>query len=112
MVSTRAAQHTSAVPPSASSEGPASVVGQADGAAAPIYGIKLPPGYRDWKMISVAHAGGSLDDLRMKLGNDAAIKAYRQWTLPFPDDEAVHKTRSSCHEPAKERDFVLTRYAP
>ncbi len=27
----------------------------ADGAAAPIFGIKIFPGYRDWKLISVAH---------------------------------------------------------
>src|SRR5512133_562892 len=81
--------HTSAVPPSGSSEGPASLVGQADGAGAPIYGIKLPPGYRDWKMISVAHIGGSLNDLRVKLGNDTAIKAYRHGTLPFPDGTII-----------------------
>jgi hypothetical protein len=29
--------------------------GQADGEAAPIYGITIPRGYRDWKLISVAH---------------------------------------------------------
>ena len=28
---------------------------QADGEAAPIFGVKIPPGYRDWKLISVAH---------------------------------------------------------
>jgi hypothetical protein len=49
--------------------------GQADGEAAPIYGVKLPPGYRDWSLISVAHMGGSVNDVRAKLGNDVAIKA-------------------------------------
>jgi hypothetical protein len=29
-----------------------------------------------------------------------------------PSDEAVHKACFSCHEPAKDRDFVFTRYAP
>jgi hypothetical protein len=29
-----------------------------------------------------------------------------------PADEATHKTCFPCHEPAKERDFVFTRYAP
>ena len=29
-----------------------------------------------------------------------------------PGDEALHKTCFSCHEPAKDRDFVFTRYAP
>ncbi len=33
-------------------------------AAAPIYGITIPPGYRDWKLISVAHEEGNLNDLR------------------------------------------------
>ena len=46
--------HTSTLPASASSDAPASVAGQAGGDAAPIYGVKLPAGYRDWKMISVA----------------------------------------------------------
>jgi hypothetical protein len=27
--------------------------GQADGEAAPIYGVKIPAGYRDWQFISV-----------------------------------------------------------
>jgi Cytochrome P460 len=148
--------------------------GQSDGEAAPIFGVKLPPGYRDWRLISVAHEEGNLNDLRAILGNDVAIKAYREGTLPFPDgtiitriawryvpseennkafgrsqsfvagpptnvqfmvkdsrkyastggwgfaqfndgkpaDEAVHNTCFGCHEPAKARDFVFTRYAP
>jgi hypothetical protein len=153
--------------------GPAS--GQADGEAAPIFGVKIPPGYRDWRLISVAHEEGNLNDLRAILGNDVAIKAYREGKLPFPDgtiiarlawsygpseennkvfgrpqsfvagppkngvqfmvkdsrkyastggwgfaqfddgkpaDEAVHNTCFSCHEPAKARDFIFTRYAP
>jgi hypothetical protein len=156
---------------------------------APIYDVKMPPGYRDWTLISVARVGGALNDLRAKLGNDVAIKAYREGKLPFPDGtiiarvawkqvtseennkavrpivargpsnpvaesllidsfvagsatnvqfmvkdskkyaatggwgfaqftngkpdgEAVHKTCFSCHEPAKDRDFVFSRYAP
>jgi Cytochrome P460 len=163
--------------------------GQADGEPAPIFGIKIPPGNRDWSMISVAHVGGNLNDLRVKLGNDVAIKAYREGKPPFPDGtiiarlawrqvtseennrdlrltlertglspeqtskllaesfvagpatnvqfmvkgsrryastggwgfaqftdgkpdgEAVHNTCFSCHAPAKDRDFVFTRYA-
>ncbi|HEY0803071.1 MAG TPA: hypothetical protein VGD54_19705 [Steroidobacteraceae bacterium] len=50
--------------------GPAS----ADGAASPIYGIAIQPGYRDWKLISVAHEAGNLNDIRAILGNDIAIK--------------------------------------
>jgi hypothetical protein len=36
--------------------------GQADGEAAPIFGVKIPPGYRDWRLISVAHEEGNLND--------------------------------------------------
>jgi hypothetical protein len=166
----------------------ASASEQTDSDAAPIYGVKLPAGYRDWTLISVARVGEPLNDLRAKLGNDIAIKAYRDNTLPFPDgtiivrlawkqatseennrafgpvtekqlgvegakklmaesfvagpatnvqlmvkdskkyastggwgfaqfndgkpaDEAVHKTCFVCHAPAKDRDFVFTRYA-
>ena len=151
--------------------------GQADGEAAPIFGLKIPPGYRDWRLISVAHEAGNLNDLRAILGNDIAIEAYREGKLPFPDgtiiariawryvpseennkvfgraqsfvpgdappwylqfmvkdskkyastgswgfaqfgkdgkpaDETLLKTCFPCHEPAKARDFVFTRYAP
>lgn len=36
---------------------PAVAAGQTDGEAAPIYGIKLPPDYRDWTLISLANVG-------------------------------------------------------
>ena len=63
--------------------------GQADGEAAPIFGIKIPAGYRDWRLISVAHEEGTLNDLRAILGNDIAIKASREGTLPFPDGAII-----------------------
>src|SRR5271165_1043168 len=59
--------------------------GRADDESTPIFGIKIPAGYRDWRLISVAHEEGSLNDLRAVLGNDVAIKAYREGQLPFPD---------------------------
>jgi hypothetical protein len=140
-----------------------------------IFGMKIPPGYRDWKLISVAHEKGELNDLRAILGNDTAIKAFREGVLPFPDgtiiarlawsyepsqennkafgrtqsfvagapkegvqfmvkdskkyastsgwgfaqfndgkpaDEATLNKCFTCHDPAKDRDFVFTRYAP
>jgi Cytochrome P460 len=143
--------------------------------AAQIAEGKLPPDYRDWRLISVAHEAGALNDLRAVLGNDLAIEAFRKGKLPFPDgaiiarlawdfvsseendkafgrsqsfvagspkegvqfmvkdsrkyastngwgfaqfndgklaDEAALKGCSPCHEPAKARDFVFTRYAP
>lgn len=149
--------------------------GQTAGEAAPIFEVKIPPGYRDWRLISVAREEGDLDDLRAILGNDVAIQAYREGKLPFPDgtiiarlawsyvpseennevfgrrqsfvagppkngvqfmvkdsgkyastggwgfaqfndgkpaDAAVHQTCFACHEQAKARDLVFTRYAP
>jgi Cytochrome P460 len=63
--------------------------GQAAGGAAPIFVKEIPPGYRDWRLISVAHEAGNLNDLRAILGNDIAIKAYREGTLPFPDGAII-----------------------
>jgi hypothetical protein len=50
---------------------------------------KLPAGYRDWRLISVAREEGSLDDIRAVLGNDIAIKAYRDSTRPFPEGTII-----------------------
>ena len=154
---------------------------QAASNASPIYGVTIPAGYRDWKLVSVGRlSAGNLKQVRAQLGNDIAIKAYREGTLPFPDgaiiaalhwnevssdendkvlasgfpgaglqssvaesavnvqfmvkdskkyaatagwgfadfnngkpgDEALHKNCFPCHQPAKDRDYVFTRYAP
>src|SRR5271168_4609605 len=61
----------------------------ADGGAVPMFGIKVFPGYRDWKLISVAHEEGNLNDIRAILGNDIAITAYRADKLPFPDGTVI-----------------------
>ena len=74
-----------------------SASGQSNGDAAPIYGVKIPDGYRDWRLISVKRLtgrqltgnGGELMQLRAELGNDLAIKAYRDGTLPFPDGAII-----------------------
>jgi hypothetical protein len=63
--------------------------GRADGEAARIFVTTVPPGYRDWRLISVAREEGSLDDIRAILGNDAAIEAYREGKLPFPDGAII-----------------------
>ena len=164
--------------------GVVSASGEGDGEAAPIYGVNIPLGYRVWRFISEIEVVAPLNDFRAKLGNDVAIKAFREGNLPFPDatiiarlawrkdtskensvvgrllergvdkavverllargwppmnvqfmikdsrkyastgdwgfaqftdnkpdDEAVHKTCFSCHESAKDRDFVFTLYA-
>ena len=57
--------------------------------AAPIFVKKIPPGYRDWKVVSVAHEAGELNDIRAVLGNDIAIKAYREGKLPFPKAQSL-----------------------
>jgi hypothetical protein len=154
----------------------------ADEGGRPIYRTEIPQGYRDWSLISVSRLtrGNGSSQLRAQLGNDLAIKAYREGKLPFPDGaiiaalhwdevsseennkvlakgfpgadvqsfvpgsgvnmqfmvkdskkyaatggwgfgdftngkpgtEALMKTCFACHLPAKDRDFVFTRYAP
>jgi hypothetical protein len=82
--------------------------GQADGEAAPIFGIKIPSGYRDWRLISVAHEEGKLNDLRAILGNDIAIKAYREGKLPFPDGAIIARLAWS-YVPSEENNKVFGR---
>jgi Cytochrome P460 len=142
--------------------------------ASPIYGVTIPEGYRDWKLISVDEEAGDFNQVRAQLGNDVAIKAYREGKLPFPDgsiivalhwkrvasdednkvfgkvqafvpgpavnmqvmvkdskkyaasggwefgdfkdgqasDAALHEKCFPCNVPAKDTDYVYTRYAP
>jgi hypothetical protein len=82
--------------------------GYADPEAAPIFGIKIPPAYRDWKLISVAHEEGNLNDLRAILGNDVAIKAYRDGKLPFPDGTIVARLAWN-HVSSEENNKVFGR---
>jgi cytochrome P460 len=63
--------------------------GQADQEATSIFVKEIPPGYRDWKVVSVAHEAGDLNDIRAILGNDIAIKAYREGKLPFPEGAII-----------------------
>jgi Cytochrome P460 len=158
----------------------ASASGHADEEASPVYGVKIPAGYRDWKLIAVDQLlfAGKGEQLRAQVGNDIAIKAFKEGTIPFPDgaiiaaihwtrvpsednnkvldgpfpgtqsfligsrvnvqfmvkdskkyaatggwgfadfkdgkpgDKALHETCFPCHTPAKDRDYVFTRYAP
>ena len=57
--------------------------------AAPIFVTEIPRGYREWRLISVAHEEGDLNDIRAILGNDEAIKAYREGKLPFPEGTII-----------------------
>jgi Cytochrome P460 len=67
----------------------ASATGDADADSSRVFAVTLPHGYRDWKLISVAHEEGNNNDLRAVLGNDVAIKAYRERRLPFPDGAII-----------------------
>ena len=156
-------------------------IGQTEEGAAPIFLSEMPQGYREWQLIAVTRLTAPKgSQLRGMLGNDIAIKAYREEKLPFPDgaiiaalhwneasseennqvldkgfpgagiqsfvpgsgvniqfmvkdskkyaatggwgfgdftngkpgDEKLMKTCFACHVPAKDRDFVFTRYAP
>jgi len=79
--------------------------GHADGGAAP-YVTTMPPGYRDWKFISVAHEEAGLNSFSAVLGNDVAIKAYRARTLPYPDGTIIVALHYS-FVPSEENDKVF-----
>ena len=64
-------------------------IGHAAQGATPVFVKDIPPGYRDWRVVSVAHEAGELNDILAVLGNDIAIKAYREGTLPFPEGAIV-----------------------
>lgn len=61
------------------------------GDASPIYGVKIPDGYRAWQLVGPAQEAEPLNELRAVLGNEKAIKAYQDATLPFPDGTVLVK---------------------
>ena len=82
------------------------VAGGVDDDASPIFGVRIPAGYRDWRVISVAHEAGKLDDLRAVLGNDLAVRAYRDGTRPFPDGAIIARLAWR-HVPSEENNAVF-----
>ncbi len=83
-------------------------IGRGDQDSAPAYITTIPQGYRDWRWISSAHEAGNLNSLGAVLGNDIAIKAYREGTLPYPDGTiiaALHYT----HAPSAENNKIFGR---
>ena len=74
--------------------------------AAPIFVTKIPPGYRDWRLISVSHEAGNLNSIGAVLGNDVAIKAYREGKLPFPDGTIIAALHYG-HVPSEENNKVF-----
>jgi len=67
----------------------ASIAGAPDERGSPIFGVTLPNGYRDWKLISVAQENGKNNDIRALLANDIALSAFRQGKRPFPDGSVI-----------------------
>src|SRR5262249_43827399 len=68
----------------------ASTSAHVDEDASPIYGVTIPSGYRDWKLIAVNQlVTGKVDQLRAQFGNEIAIKAYKEGTRPFPDGSII-----------------------
>jgi hypothetical protein len=76
--------------------------------AAPIFVDTIPSGYRDWKLISVAHEEGNLNSFAAILGNEVAIKAYREGKLPFPDGTIIAALHWR-HVPSEENNKVFGR---
>ena len=83
----------------------ASGAGTADQA---VYVTSIPSGYRDWKLVSVAHEEGNLNDIRAILGNDVAVEAYREGKLPFPDGAIIARIAWS-YVPSEENNKVFGR---
>jgi hypothetical protein len=82
--------------------------GQAGREATPVFVTKLPPGYRDWPVISVAYEGGNINSLGVKLGNDVAIKAFREGKLPFPDGTTIAAVHWA-YSPSEENNKIFGR---
>ena len=103
-VASSAAQSTTASPAAEGAAGSSN--------ASPIYGVTIPPGYRDWKVISVGRLKtDKINQLRLQLGNDIAIKAFKEGKLPFPDGAmiaALHWT----YVPSEANDKVLVGAFP
>ena len=59
--------------------------------ASPIFGVRIPAGYRQWELIAPAQEAEPLNELRAVVGNDIAVKAYRDGKLPFPDGTVLVK---------------------
>lgn len=82
--------------------------GEANGDAAPVFVTAIPPGYREWRLISVAHEEGNLHSFAAVLGNDLAIKAYREGTVPFPDGATIAALHYR-HDSSEENNKVFGR---
>jgi cytochrome P460 len=80
----------------------------AGGDDAPVFVTRIPDGYRDWRLVSVAREAGNLDDIRAILGNDKAIKSYRAGKFPFPDGTIIARLAWS-YDPSEENNKSFGR---
>ena len=84
----------------------ASMVPASRTAPPPIFVAEIPAGYRDWRLISVAREEGTLDDIRAVLGNDVAIKTYREGTASVPGRHH-HCANAWSYDPSEENNKVF-----
>jgi Cytochrome P460 len=68
----------------------ASVTQTMQGKKSPLFGVAIPTGYRQWEMVAISYEA-PFDEFRGILGNPAAVKAYKDGTLPFPDGAILAK---------------------
>lgn len=71
-----------------------------------IFVKEIPRGYRDWKVVSVAHEAGSLNDIRAVIGNEIAIKAYREGKQTFPEGAIVGRI-AWAYVPSEENNKIF-----
>jgi len=61
----------------------------ADIVAAPT-GVTIPKGYRNWQVVAPSQRDDK-DEIRVILGNNIAMRAFRAKRLPFPDGAILAK---------------------
>lgn len=69
---------------------------------------EIPAGYRDWKLISVAHEEGTLNDIRAILGNDIALNSFREGKLSFPEGAIIARLAWE-YQPSEENNKAFGR---
>ena len=74
-------------------------VGEEPALAAPVFGVTLPDGYRDWPLIAPAQEAAPFNELRVVVGNEVAMQAFRDNQRPFPDGTVLVK-RAWKHVPS------------
>jgi hypothetical protein len=83
--------------------------GGTDDEGSAIYGVKNPPGYREWELVGVPHEAGDLNDIRAILGNAVTMKAFRDGMLPFPDGTIIARFAWK-DVPSDENNAVFGRF--